>query len=287
MSKSHDLGNDPEPPWRRRLPSLDMITKALGVLAIVFYSIGLVIQNLYLASLGVTDFELLRARSILTGILCAALLLVFTFPILAVYLAAFDNKTEPPRVRRRFAWTSLGICLIVSPLLLYGLVKKIGEAVPISFVLSKAGIAFFQLALIPVLFSLIMFLIYSKEGESKKEKSASLPVALACYAMLAPVGLIFIYPHVNPEFGGGRPMPVVLMLNSEGREVWHRLHKDYDDSVDPFVQLLHERETTLVVRDNKTPYDGTNENTTLVIDKKLIRAFVPRPGVYDFKLSKK
>jgi len=87
------------------------------------------------------------------------------------------------------------------------------------------------------------------------------------------------------------------MLDSEGRAVWHRLHRGYDDSMDPFVQLIYERETSLVVRDTKThydekheedtTYDNKHEGTTLVIDKRLIHAFVPRPSTYDANLSNK
>jgi len=229
----------------------------------------------------VTDFDILRARSILAGLLCAVVVTLFAIPILVVYWAAiYHEQTRPLRARRRSAWTSLGIVLFMSLGGLYQLITIIGESEPISF--SMETLKYFRLPLAAsgACTFLIFAYLYSKDP-SKENRSEVLSLALVLYVFLAPVGLVSIYPHINPEFGGGRPTPVVLLLNNEGREVWRRLHKNYDESTDPFVTLLHEREATLVVRDNGTHYDGRNKGATIVVDKKLIRAFVPQPGPYD------
>jgi hypothetical protein len=171
MSELHDQEKDPKPPWTNRLPSFDVITKALGLLAIAFYSIGLVVQNQYLASLGVTDFELLRARSIVTGILCAVLVTGFAIPILVVYLAVFGNEKVPPKVRARYGWISLGICFIGAPVALYLFVSAYGERPPISFLLTEAGYRYFQLPIAGTLSSLYVLVhVYNKAPLSKEDR---------------------------------------------------------------------------------------------------------------------
>jgi hypothetical protein len=64
------------------------LTKAAGALAIISYASGLVVVNAYLLPYGVSDFNLFRARFVLTGLLVVATLVVATGSPLAGFLLA-------------------------------------------------------------------------------------------------------------------------------------------------------------------------------------------------------
>ena len=50
------------------LGDLEKFVRALAIAAAIFYVLGLLIVNMYLFQIGVSDFSLLRTRFILTGI---------------------------------------------------------------------------------------------------------------------------------------------------------------------------------------------------------------------------
>jgi hypothetical protein len=259
-------------------PSIDKITKLLGMAAVFFYAVGFVIQNAYLARIGVTDFNLLQAKCILTGVFCAIWMVVLVVPIAFVYLIVFNKGLTKLafKTRRLLAIAVAALSFGIMPFLIRLVLDDFGEkpALGEAFVIALGGCGG----------SLILAFI--KDNPVKDEKAGTLIMSLACYASLGLIGLFVTYPMVSPQWGGGKWTPVVLLLNPEGRQVWHRLHQNYDDSVDPFVWLVHERENEIVLFDQETHYDNWHNGTAIVLNRKLIHGLVPRPGPYDSKATR-
>lgn len=282
LAASESQQNTKQSDW----PSLETITKTLSLSAVLSYALGLVVQNVYLASFGVSDFDLLKAKSILTGILCAVLLAVGAIPTFLVYIVAFFPGMDASPKKRRIAARILVVCMSFAAFLALReydqpaiSLQELHEVAWLATTRFTAGIMAFV-----SLLSSIVFLETAKRSDTPKERLHDLLSAVAVNCAFMTLGLPGIYAAFPAEFGGGRPTPVVLILTEDGRKVWHHLSHKYEDSQDPFVQLVYEREKTLLVRDN-THFDSetgsTVGSTVIVLDKALVQAFIPRPGKYD------
>jgi hypothetical protein len=69
------------PPDRLKIESAEQVAKALGLLGILLYIVGLLSVNGYLQSFGVSDFSLVRTRFVLTGVLIATSALTCSIPL--------------------------------------------------------------------------------------------------------------------------------------------------------------------------------------------------------------
>jgi hypothetical protein len=266
----------PNKSWLQRLPSIEVAAKGVGLSAVFFYVVGFVMQNLFLGRFGVTDFDLLRAKSIMTGLLCAICFFFMGSPIYFTYFLAFRrSRNRSFKIRRRLGWLVILLSFVIMPLYLRLLIGSIGDKPSIgeAIVIASGGFV-----------GSIMLAVQIKDHPNENDKKGALISSLGLFIMTSLLGTFMIYTMANSQFGGGSPRSVVLLLNNEGRETWHRLHKNYDDSADPFVLLLHERDTVLVIWDYGTHYDNWRNGTTIVLDRKLVHGFVPRPGPYDSKM---
>jgi hypothetical protein len=84
---------------------LESITKLSALIAIVAYAVGLIVVNSYLYSLGVSEFDLFRAKFIATGFLAILIVTTATAGLSTSYWILHNHvgvKAAPPR--EQFFW---------------------------------------------------------------------------------------------------------------------------------------------------------------------------------------
>ena len=245
-------------------PIVEAATKiSLGLTAIL-YVVGLIVSNLYLITIGVTDFSLLKARCIFTGAWCVVL---FAACFLSGYVGA---RTFHKYVWDVSSWRSrlAGLILVFSiELTFYFTLKELfshlvgpdtGHHILWDFFYfcCPFGVGF---------------------GIMKMRKTASLTPFDAVYLLmlLAPIGYCSVlYPHVHQEYGGGEPLKVTLVLSREGTEAWRSLKPQVDGqtgtSLLERIELLYQNESIAVIRD-KT-------GSTFILDRRLVSIISPQPS---------
>jgi hypothetical protein len=226
-------------PTSKRL-SIDSLTRMITFIALASYAIGLVVVNGYLFGLGISDFELLRPRFVMTGLLVLSTLAVVTYGLL--YAGWLLLHQVFARSRIDFVWRLLSLAK-----------AAIGVGLPwvvLRYVLRQDTFT----ALVLYWFTGVLGLIvlhaafslgpgkswldrnqeeWRKKREARKRSARgsrmrtrrdvpswvsrfALPVFLVPYLfMYFAIFATDVYPSVPEQFGGGRPKAVRFLVKSD------------------------------------------------------------------------
>jgi hypothetical protein len=148
---------------------------------------------------------------------------------------------------------------------------------------------------IPILFDAWFKFIARKhlpEGMASRLRDARIRTTIlgivCCMGLLFLISALF-YPHILPQWGGGRPQTARLILSHDGVAIWSKLPfgVDYDalakkagaiksgqPAIEPFltqeVEILYETDTQLLIR-----WEPQNKHSVVTLDRKLISAVIP------------
>jgi hypothetical protein len=251
---------------------LQTILAGVSIGVAVLYAAGMLITNEYLFTLGFTDFNLIRPKSIITGTWAILAMLSCSGPALS--LDRFkDGKITGKRLAEEIVAgfiVAFGLGLIFSSVL----VSHWSTRVAVGFLLLPLS-----LALAPLLYFAVVATLY--RGQAKPSYTRHTPVmAFMVISPLIATALIafFIYPQVHSVLGGGRPLPAKLVLNDEGAKVWRQLSGSTlkgHDSVAADLEILYENEAHIIVR---IEHPSADIGSIAIIDKKVVLAVLP--GTY-------
>jgi hypothetical protein len=262
------------------------IAKSASASAVVLYALGLVAVNVYLAQFGVTDFSLLKAQFVYTGVLLTVPLAVSALSLAAVDWAIPSDRgkaapsagpkeppagtsgapatsrpplketlrTWAPHVRRgavvvalSYALTLLVFASVFWWLLDQGLGPSIGHAATLD-----------EFATIFILAGAAGARLWPARKPLKGEGSKAGRVAILVLAL--GLTLTFnryldrfsddVYPNVPRQLGGGRPFSEQLVVSPESADTIHHLGLN-PDPVEPnlseAVKILFEGTQTILV----------------------------------------
>lgn len=246
--------------------SLDDIIKLLGAGTVLCYGVGLIVVQLYLLSVGVSDFGLVRTRFILTGVLALLLLVVLIYLGLTGVVAASyarsiwkDNDAEGGRSVSRRAQS-------VFPVLIFVLGLGLGFTV-----LNQAGFRYRSPAGDYLLFSIMPVLsvflgittlaVFGHFGEQRRRRGLYKSTLMIVLSELTIMVVIFafvyfdffansVFPAIPEQFGGGRPRSVEIVFSGESAAWAHAnsLISDGGTQSKP-LSLLWETDSLLILRD--------------------------------------
>lgn len=267
------------------------------VLALLF-ALGLIITNTYLLQFGLSEFGLLRARFVLTGLLAVIPTMVNLACLVIAYLVTRDVNRHFTRKSQQFKNSAAVLILIlvgiVLPIVILGVVyrkadftdRRILDALLIWSIGFLPILPFFLLAIDRLVNAFRrrqagVFEIETELLETPARKSTSLPVVLSTFFVaigLLIAGLIYlelfvrhIYPDVPEQFGGGQPHVVLLLFRTDSLTAMEQMHipiQPGSNLSEPLTLLWHGNSGMLV----RVPYQG--EETVILIDDGLISAIV-------------
>jgi hypothetical protein len=283
---THDV-NDPYP----SVAGLKEIAGLAALCAITFYAAGLIVSNVYLASIGIVDYGLLKARCIMTGAWASLIVFLSCMPSLVLHRMMLAPPDHELRKGRWFEmWRVFSLCFVLVAALI-----SVLSGNPLPSINEFIDFTIFTLILaVPIVLDAVFKLTARKhlpEGMASRLRDAQIRTTIlglvCCMGVLFLISALF-YPHILPAWGGGKPQTAKLILNHEGLAVWKKLPFgiDYDALAkksgaisseapsDPFVtdevEVLYETDNQLVIQ--LKPED---KHTVATLDRKLISSIIP------------
>jgi hypothetical protein len=273
-------------------PSLDLLKSLAGLLTFILavcFGIGLLVTNFYLVTIGVSDFDLLKARCILTGAWACLLLFILSIPsfvLLRISRAPAGHDLRKSAKGEILRVISLGLSLAI-------MLGAILRGIPPNFEMLPLYCICMALITLPAVYN-IWFETTARKNlpDSMASRLRDAKVRTTVFAAITTVGAIFFlsqvfYPSVLPIFGGGKPQKAHLVLTDEGVSTWKRILQaagtdgaakqpvggpslEPVPALTPEIEILYENEARLVVR-----LKPNDKMVIAVIDRKLLSAIIP------------
>jgi hypothetical protein len=200
---------------------IDTATKIGAAVFVACYAIGLLEVNIYLLPYGVSDFNLLRARFVLTGLLVVGAIAVCTVcPFIAYvilrYVKSSMTKTKGGRVSR-LSWIPAllaPLCLLVIPYeILHSTLRQTQHNSLIEYFVNS----FFGL------FVLVLIQFMRRDAIKGMMEMRSAAVTFGISIVVIVVYIIFvstifatyIFPRIPIQFGGARGQYVQFLIEHD------------------------------------------------------------------------
>jgi hypothetical protein len=213
--------------WARVSARVEAILKALSLVGVGLYVVGVLVTNTYFAKYGITDFAVLKPQCLLTGTWSLVLLAVASLPALAFVLAVSD-KTLP--VVTRYSKASIGFVLLAylstfGASGIFALIASVSFTAQSLLRLNLAVPGWYYL-LLTMLFPCIMRIrpIDITVGSPKRDwliKAAPF-FAISWIFGIFVIGF-HIFESVDPEMGGGHPLQGGLYFSEDGKTLLNYL----------------------------------------------------------------
>lgn len=274
--------------------SLSSIGQFLTIVTLSGYVLGLLVVNMYLFKIGVSDFSVLRPRFVLTGFLATIPLLFVANIALAVVIAVegFSGRPRPvdsaeSRFKSVLVWFAVFMLFAITTLTIWGWVIRSSiefrSDLNAEFDGSDVVSLFYILLLIPTIIALISTDALLNSASRRINRTQ-----LQTWGF--PIGLIFMfsllifyyidffsstfYPIVPEQFGGGGPKEVAIILAPDSNALGATLgfREAAQGLMSRHVDLLWETEQVYVVRD-RTIRDAP----VVLIDRDAVSAVVFAP----------
>lgn len=236
---------------------LEQAAKPIAILIGVSYAAGIMISNLYLASLGIMDFDLLRPKAVLSGLW---FIVFFAVGVIAEESVqrAYEMKDIP------FTWRLANALVAFCGAFFFYF---------FSFVFAHAGQhADRALLWAWILVPLFMFVMVgsvvtqvqyaSKEWRRRKTDQKVGPTSAAFFVghcMFAAIALIlfasffvkYFYRFVSQEYGGGKPRSVQIAVSDKAALALKGMSVVTNQNiVEGDVELIHETSDDVAFRSN-------------------------------------
>lgn len=256
--------------------------KSLGstatIMVAVFYGVGLLVTNVYLLGIGVTDFNLFRVRCVLTGSWATLMMAAACLPVATLMAIIVSERNPNPhfRITRRTSPVFL-IGSIAVGFMLEVLITSIIRISTSSRLVLWYGVDC-GVFLLPLAFYSFSYFQKKRIGERPYFASdAAIKFITGVFVVMCVVLSVshkgrVVYPSVPAAFGGGRPQKAKLILNQEGVIAWNKIPGR--DSplptpgfvLTPEIDILYENETQIVFTRDK--------DSIVSLDRKLISAII-------------
>jgi hypothetical protein len=277
---------------------LERVGKAGIVVLASLFALGLLVTNTYLLQFGLSEFGLLRARFVLTGLLTMFPTMLNLGCLALAYwiITEFSGQFRHLPARLALACNALIVVVIgfALPVAIFGFVfieieiheNQLAEALLV-WVISFLPILPFLLVIVERTVKSIHHR-RSDTGMMDMEEAArttpaprNLPVMLALpmtiLAFLVVGGFYVelfarhIYPNVPEQFGGGRPYEVQLLFRGDSTDAVARMHIPVmaGSTLSEPLTLLWHSDSGLMV---EVPFE--NEDYVILIDGSLVTAII-------------
>ena len=277
--------------WALVSARVEAILKALSLIGVGLYVVGVLVMNAYFAKYGITDFAVLKPQSLLTGTWSLMLLAVASLPALAFVEAVSDKKLSGVK---RYSKAMVGLVLLayLSTFLALGIFALIGNvSLSVqSFVRVNVGVPGWHYLLLTMLFPCILRIRPSDITVSSPKRDWLVKAAPA-FAVSWIFGIFVIGFHifesVDPEMGGGHPLQGGLYFSEDGKTLLnylrHTARPFHDDDPPNTIagELIYSTSDRYIFRILfcRGPAEGEWTADTIkrveqrvVIDKKVIQA---------------
>jgi hypothetical protein len=277
---------------------LEKIGKASVVVLASLFALGLLVTNVYLLQYGLSEFSLLRARFVLTGLLasfptitnvsCMAFAYILTREI------GWKLEGKSPRVVGAASFATMLTVGVVLPIVILGVLFR--EA---HFTDSQVmdALLIWAIGFLPILPFLVIvvdrmidlfrshdadwFRIEDQPLERPTTSQHQLPRTFT--VPLVVIGLLIlgyayvdlfvshIYPNIPEQFGGGMPYEVQLLFRPDSVEAVEKMHISMvpgSTLSEPLIMLWH-GDTGLLVR---VTYEG--EDDLILFDGSQVTAII-------------
>jgi len=249
--------------WEVLSDRSEQLGKSLVLLAAVLYSLGLIATNLYLLSIGVSDFSSLRPKYMMTGFWVLLMAFLTFLPALGVALA---TVTRPGSKRTIFL--NLILCYVLALALFYAVNERVKAETNVVIVL-----------VIIQIFATCMILIQLPSGKDVFPGYARFVLIELAFASLImpPMFARFFYPLIPEAVGGGKPTAAQIILGKDGFSFWKQaglIVPDIADSnVSGNVDVLYQSEHEIVIKASHK--DGGQRNPrTIILNKSLVDGII-------------
>jgi hypothetical protein len=263
-----------------RIKTSAHVAESFGKIAVAITGIcfltGLIITNLYLLRWGIVDFSIVKTKYVLTGA-------IFFFVNGFLYLPLFFVTSLLPSLFKKSGYSifkRIIICLAISILvfflsfvvfwlLLVPIVNKDYSPFSEFYVINWEDIWPFAALYPTLLLSHIFFVTGIKRRFLLREIflftfSTAWIVNLTLFASL-------IYPRINPQFGGGRPLKATFLLNENVNKVLPMGLKIRGSPTLAEWALIHERENEYIIAAFN---DSSRTINIITLSKMLTYGFV-------------
>ncbi len=274
--------------------SLSSVGQLLTIVALSGYVLGLLIVNMYLFKIGVSDFSVLRPRFVLTGFLATIPLLLIANMVVAIIIAVLGFvdflRTNGARTDKRIS-TVFWLNTIVIASFFMVIVAVIWGWVTVSEIAFRSDLfeafdprnvesLFWVLFLTPIIVTIVRINQDITENISTYHR-IKLHLFGNSFGLLLAfgfVGFVYIdffsstyYPIIPEQFGGGRPKEVIIVLSPESNVLGATLGfgETTNGSMSQHVDFLWETEEMYVVRDRTVP-----DAPAVQIDRDAVSAIV-------------
>jgi hypothetical protein len=278
MESQHvaDSGEKYEVGLQDEWPRLETLGRFATYVGIGLYILGLLISNVYLYQIGVSDFSVLRTRFILTGMVAMLIpvpigLLVFA-EFIAIQRVRWFYTSQEGQSQRKSNEFFIALINVTIPIALGLLaISRIAQS-GVTFrspLISSMGMSFDLIfasvfALIFVVIESAVLFQLRRDSESPHHLPGSGLVGMLFLIVALPLFTIFmyidifaasIYPIIPEQFGGGKPKEVELVI-AESADLLGTAFGMEPGTADPLIRrldLIWETEQGYVVRDRGAP----------------------------------
>jgi hypothetical protein len=283
------LHADPSLPIYKRING-EVVAKNLALFGLSCYIIGLLSVNMYLFSLGFSDFTPINPRFIATGCLVFAILAInVSLPLMGIWF--FLYKRTKPKKRKPIVWKyrilniiskimrvflstdlerALGaLALVLAPILIFVIFLIANDTtfdpnIILYWVVTNMAVILYTTGLI--------FSSNNKETDTKKSSFYRIGnmlnewfiLAISCLAYVV-LFTSFIYPVIPEQFGGGQPKQVTILFDPAAIDGIRELGV-------PIPQTTQLSEPVTLLFESSDRYILRLQNKQVVgIDKKLVQ----------------
>jgi hypothetical protein len=268
---------------RFNLEAFEPVAKSLSVMIAMFYGVGLLVTNFYLARWGISDFGPLKPKYVITGAWSLTLCLIASLPVTVPLFELRRRAKRSPvlqigepsfnRTTRRkllSEWRSvigglgLGFALLNICYLLLGV--------------DTSQIPFLKINLSLMVVASLGSFWFWEEWENRQQ-SGEIPVAgvfllAAMFILVLSIVSTRVYGLVPDYVGGGKPVTAELILNLEGSSFWTETESGFLNSqrrTRP-VKIIYQGENEIYVF---APFNegGKVQERLVIISKRLIEGF--------------
>jgi len=217
---------------------------ALSAIVSIAYALGFIITNFHLLTkYGIYDFELLKARYILTG----SFFLVLTY---VVYVMSIGISGVMDKAEKKIHKILIGL---IGTIFFAGFIGTIIKGIT-SWVIgnySDIGIVstFIRIWSLIAIFATIVIINFIKGGGWRKE-SINIPIPFSIFTstlLIAGAYSQLVYPVLPIALGGGDPMPVQLLIENEKSILIRTVIPFVDETKTGKVYLIDQSSTSYFI----------------------------------------
>jgi hypothetical protein len=262
----------------KHLELLEKCAKAAAAIGVLFYVIGLIVANQYLAQFDLSDFGSLKPKYVLTGAWTIILIIVVGSPgAFFVYMLQTERaRILSSKVRRLLALLELVVGVLVAYGALYLIQVILSEGgermdfIDSLFVITMAVIIFI------IFFDAVLMLSLSEQLYDWPLLFI-LPLLVFSFFALSTIGKS-MYGHFPEAVGGSRPINAELVLNKDGAAFWAQtgvVQNDCNGCTRTLpVKIIYQNDEVMVVQAAYTVEQHKGQKL-VILRKPLVDAILP------------